>query len=99
MIMYPQVHTIEDATLHWSGVEAHQMLYRLTVLSSGLPTKMEDAIHSEILKASHRSHTSLGQSPQLNWRLQSNPQSLRHTPQLNWRLPRITTKAPQSHKT
>jgi hypothetical protein len=57
---------------------------------------MEDPIHSGTLEDGHRTRTSLGKSPQLTWRLPSNPQCLRHTPQLNWRLPIITTKAPQS---
>jgi hypothetical protein len=103
-MMYLKVHTLADANLHWSSVEAHkapQMQWRPIVLLLSLPPpppKMEDPIHYGTLEGAHRTHTSLGKSPQLNWRFPINPQCLRHTPQLNWRLPRIITKAPQSQK-
>jgi hypothetical protein len=47
----------------------HQMPQRLTLFSSCSRTKQDATIHYGTLEGSHRTHTSLGQSPQLNWRL------------------------------
>jgi hypothetical protein len=74
--MYPEVHTLAGANLHWSGVEA-QGSPNATEAHRNLlepPTKMEDPIHYGTLEEGHRNRTKLGATPQLNWRL-SNPQS------------------------
>jgi hypothetical protein len=98
MMMYPEIHTLADDNLHWSGVEAqaspnatkaHRNLLELS-------TNMEDPSHYGTLENGHLTCTNMGKPPQLNWRLSINPQSLRQTLQLNWRLPRIATKSPQS---
>jgi hypothetical protein len=92
--MYPEVHTLAGANLRWSGVEAQ-----------GSPNAMEDnrnllepshqdgrPDHYGTLEGGHRIYTSLGQSPQLNWRLPrittEAPQCLGRYAQLNWRSPR-----------
>jgi hypothetical protein len=74
MIMYSEVHTLAGANLCWGGVEAQcsQMPWRLTVISSSPLTKMEDPITMGHLRAVTEPVQSLGQSPQLNWRLPSN---------------------------
>jgi hypothetical protein len=74
-MMYPEVHTLAGANLRWSGVEAQ-----------GSPNATE--AHRNLLEPSHQDGRpdhygplrkvtgpvqSLGQSPQLNWRLQRNP--------------------------
>jgi hypothetical protein len=52
-MMYPEVHTLADANLRWSGVRhnASPTLRRLTLISSSPPTKMEDPITMGHLKA------------------------------------------------
>ena len=90
-MIYPEVHTLASANLRWSGV-GHKDPKRhegLTECSSSLPTKMEDLIHYGNLRVVTEPAQSLGQSPQLNWRLPRNRHKgltkLEESPQLNWR--------------
>jgi len=106
--MYPEVHFPMEANLRWSGVEAQcspnsPMAHRILLVLS----PMQDAtIHYGTLEGGHRTRTSLGQSPQLNWRLPSNcHQWLRHqgleleeSPQLNWRPQVIHTPTTQINR-
>jgi hypothetical protein len=73
-MMYPKVHTLAGANLHWSGVEAQDTpnAMRLIVISSSPPTKMEDPNTMGYLRAVTETVQSLGQSPQLNWGLPRN---------------------------
>ena len=101
-MIYPEVHTLASANLRWSGV-GHKDPKRhegLTECSSSLPTKMEDSIHYGTLRVVTEPVQSLGQTPQLNWRLPRTPlshkasQSLRYLHNLIGS-PKNTTK-PQS---
>jgi hypothetical protein len=47
----------------------HRTPQRLTLFSSRPRTKQDATIHYGTLEGGHRTRTSLGQSPQLNWRL------------------------------
>ena len=69
----------------------------LTECSSSPPTKMEDSIHYGTLRVVTEPAQSLGQSPQLNWRLPRTPQSPQSLRNLHNLIggPKNTTK-PQS---
>jgi hypothetical protein len=92
--MYPEVHTLTGANLHWSGIET-QGFPNVTQAHRNLLEPFhqdERPDHYGTLDDGHRTRTILEQSPQLNWRLPrigtKAPQSLGRSPQLNWRSPR-----------
>jgi hypothetical protein len=91
--MYSEVHTLAGANLRWSGVEAQGSPNATEAHRNFLEPSHQDGRpdHYGTLEGGHRTHTSLGQSPQLNWRLPriatEAPQSLGRSPQLNWRSP------------
>jgi hypothetical protein len=72
--MYPKVHTLAGANLCWSGVEAQGSPNATEAHRNLLEPSHQDERpdHSGTLEGSHRTCTSLGQSPQLNWRLPRN---------------------------
>ena len=73
--MYPEVHTLASATLCWSGVET-QGSPNATKASPysprAFPPKGKPSIHYRTLRVVTEPAQSLGQSPQLNWRLPIN---------------------------
>jgi hypothetical protein len=91
--MYPEVYTLASANLRWSSVEAQGSPNATEAHRILLEPSHQDERpnHYGTLEGGHRTRTSLGQSPQLNWRLPriatEAPQSLGRSPQLNWRSP------------
>jgi hypothetical protein len=88
-MIYPEVHTLVGANLCLSGVEAQGSPNATEAHRNPLESSHQDGRpdHYETLEGSHRTRTSMGQSPQLNWRLPriatEAPQSLGRSPQLN----------------
>jgi hypothetical protein len=88
-MMYPKVHTLAGANLHLSGVEAQGSPNTTGAYCNLLEPSHQDERpnHYGTLEGGHQTRTSLGQSPQLNWRFpriaSEAPQSLERSPQLN----------------
>jgi hypothetical protein len=72
--MYPEVHSTKGATLRWSGVEEQPLQTPQKAHRNLLEPSHDRVVPRPLwdLWGGHRSRTSLGQSPQLNWRLPSN---------------------------
>ena len=88
--------TPQQAHLKMRRHTTHRTPQRLTLFSSRSRQRKMPRFHYETLEGGHRTRTSLGQSPQLNWRLPrinkaTKAQGLKQSPQLNWR-PQATTK-------
>jgi hypothetical protein len=67
-MMYPEVHTLASANLHWSSVDAQGSPNTTEAHRNLLEPSHQDGRpdHYGRLEGGHRTRTSLGQSPQLN---------------------------------
>ena len=77
--MYPEVHTLADANLRWSGVEAQcspRWYYgHRNLLTPSHYARCRDSTKGPLRAVTEPVQTRLGQSPQLNWRLPTTPRS------------------------
>jgi hypothetical protein len=76
-MMHPEVHTLVDVNLRWSGVEAQCSPNAMEAHSIFLEPSHQDRRpdHYGPLRAITQPVQSFGQAPQINWRLPRNPQS------------------------
>jgi hypothetical protein len=83
--MYPEDNNLAGANIRWRGVEAQGSPNATEAQHNLLDPSHQygRTDHNGTLEGGHRTHTKLGQSPQLNWRLPRNPLRLGNTPQLN----------------
>jgi hypothetical protein len=77
--MYPEVHTLADGNLRWSAMEAqgspNAMESHYILLEPSRQDGRPNPLYMGPLMAVTKPIQSLGQFPQLNWRLSRKPQS------------------------
>jgi hypothetical protein len=73
-MMYPEVHTLVGANLHWSGVDAQYTPNATEAHRNLLEPSHQDGRPDYYghLRAVTEAVQSLGQTPQLNWRIPRN---------------------------